>query len=204
MYKKLKQKIYETIEEDVSDSWVHKIFEAFIVSLIILNVVAIIIGSLIRENSSFLVDFEMFSIVIFTIEYLLRLWTASLKYPNYSKIKALLKFVFSVQGLIDLLAILPFYISYRLPKNLDGRIIRVLRLFRLLRILKLTRFLDSFKMIIRVVKSKKYELLITFFVAFMFMVIASTVMFELEHYAQPEKFPDIICHFGGVLQRLLL
>jgi len=197
MYK-LKLRIYETIEEDISDSRAHKIFEVFIVGLIILNVVAIIAESfllksnisepILAEYTNFFKRFEVFSVIVFSIEYLLRVWTAQLKYPEYSKIKATLRFIFSAQGLIDLSAILPFYISLRL----DGRIFRLLRLLRLLRILKLTRFLDSFKLIINVIKNRKYELLMTIFVALMFLVIASTIMFEIENKAQPEKFPDII------------
>lgn len=196
MYK-LKNKIYRIIEEDISDSWLHKVFEGFIVGLIILNVIAIIVRSFLPgdQDSVYLYTFELFSVIVFSIEYVLRLWTAPLKYPEYSKIKATLKFMFSAAGLIDLMAILPFYISLRLPKTIDGRIFRLLRLLRLLRVLKLTRFLDSFKMITNVVKGRKYELLITFFVAFMFMVIASTIMFELESKAQPDKFPNIISAF---------
>jgi voltage-gated potassium channel len=199
---KLKQKIYETIEEDISDNRAHKLFEVFIVSLIILNVAAIIIESflsksgipeyLIAEYTLILKRFEVFSVIVFSIEYLLRVWTAQLKYPEYSKIKASFKFIFSAAGLIDLMAILPFFIDLRLHKDLDGRIVRLLKLLRLLRILKLTRFLDSFKLITNVIKNRKYELLITIFVALMFIVIASTIMFELENKAQPDKFPNII------------
>lgn len=200
MYK-LKQRIYEIIEEDVSDRLVHKLFEGFIVGLIILNVVAVIAESFVSKNKpillefvdeAFLNKFELFSVIVFSIEYLLRLWTAQLKYPEYSKAKATIKFMFSAAGLIDLFAIMPFFIEIRFGTQLDLRIIRLLRLLRLLRILKLTRFLDSFKLISNVIKSRKYELLITIFVAFMFIIIASTIMFELETKAQPEKFPDFI------------
>lgn len=200
MYK-LKQKVYETIEEDITDSLAHKIFEVFTVGLIILNVVAIIAGSFVPAGTTvskvkvFLDTFEVFSVIVFSLEYLLRLWTAELKYPGYSKNKAALKFMFSVSGIIDLLAILPFYIDLFVPNSFDGRIIRAVKLLRLLRILKLTRFLDSFKLITSVIKCRKYELLITFFVAFMFVVVASTIMFELEKEAQPEKFSDIISAF---------
>jgi voltage-gated potassium channel len=78
----------------------------------------------------------------------------------------------------------------------------VLRLLRLLRILKLTRFLDSFIVIKNVIKKRRYELLITGFIAFMVITIASTLMYELEHNAQPDKFPDIISAFWWAIATL--
>lgn len=200
MYK-LKRKIYETMEDGLSESLAAKIFEVFIVGMIICNVVAIIIGSGVENNPKMvnlneaLDGFEVFSVIVFSVEYLLRIWTADLKYPGFGKIKAISKFIFSPSGIIDLLAVMPFYVKIYVPNSLDGRILRAIRLLRLLRILKLTRFVDSFKLISNVIKNRKYELLITFFIAAMFVVIASCIMFELENEAQPDKFPNILSAF---------
>lgn len=205
---KLKRKIYETMEDEISQSFAANAFEAFIVGLIICNIAAIITGSFVRDNlkytsvNTFLGAFETFSVIVFTIEYLLRIWTADLKYPGCKRIRAISMFIFSGSGVIDILAILPFYMDLYLPYNFDGRILRALRVLRILRILKLTRFLDSFQLITKVMKSRKYELLMTIFVAFMFIVVASTVMFELEREAQPDKFPDIISAFWWAIATL--
>jgi voltage-gated potassium channel len=199
---KLKEKIFGIIEEDVSDSLAHKIFEVFIVTLIILNVFAIIFESYVNVKGSFFRIFENFSVAVFTIEYVLRFWTADVKYSGYSKLKSRLKFISSPMGIIDVLSILPFYIGRFAPILLDGRILRVLRLLRLLRILKLSRFLDSFSVIRKVIKKRRYELLITGFIAFILIVVASTLMFEVENEAQPDKFPDIISSFWWAIATL--
>ena len=83
-----------------------------IITLIILNVVAIIIETIPEINESlisFLETFEIASVVIFSVEYILRIYVSSLTHPSSNNFKSALKFVFSIYGLIDLLAIIPFY-----------------------------------------------------------------------------------------------
>ena len=203
MLKNLKQIIFETIEEDISERLSHKVFEAFIIILIILNVLSIVLQSCLPKQYDIFNYFEIISVFIFTIEYILRLWTADLKSINKSTLENRVKFVFSPIGIIDILSILPFYLSLFFPANiLDGRILRALRLLRLLRIFKLTRFLDSFQIIQTVFKKRKYELIITGFIALLIIIISSTLMFEIEHDAQPDKFPDILSSFWWAIATL--
>jgi voltage-gated potassium channel len=161
----IKRRIYGIIEEDVSDSLLHKIFEVFIITLIILNIIAIIAESSVKNESILFDRFELFSVAVFTLEYLLRLWTADIKYGNTSGLRARTKFIFSAFGIVDIVAILPFYAVIFLPFVIDGRMFRMLRLLRLLRILKLYRFLDSFALIKKVIRNRRHELLITGFIA---------------------------------------
>ena len=101
------------------------------------------------------------SVVVFSLEYLGRIWTCTLL-ENYSHpIKGRLKFIFSPIGLIDLLAILPWYLPFIM--NIDGRILRLLRLFRLVRIFKMGRYSTAFKMISNVLKRRKEELLVNLY-----------------------------------------
>tara|TARA_B100000809_G_C14954968_1_gene465243 strand:- start:101 stop:622 length:522 start_codon:yes stop_codon:yes gene_type:complete len=92
----------------------------------------------------------------------------------------------STSGIIDLLAILPFYLPFILPFDL-----RMLRLFRLLRVLKLSRYSKSLKTISNVLKDTKSELVITIFIAFIFLILSSTLMYYFEHEAQPDKFANV-------------
>jgi voltage-gated potassium channel len=92
-------------------------------------------------------------------------------------------------ALIDLLAVLPFYLPVVIP--IDLRFLRVLRLIRVFRVLKFARYSDSLQMLGRVLKKKKAELIITFFVVFLLLIIASSLIFEFEKEAQPEKFYSI-------------
>ncbi|MBA6314933.1 ion transporter [Cellulophaga baltica] len=168
------------------------IFLKFIYGLIILNILAIILASYkeIRFNySQVLENFELFSVVIFSLEYVIRLWTADLEYKKVGAFSKRIKFATSAYGIIDILAILPFYLPLFFP--FDLKVLRILRLFRLLRIFKLGRLSKSMKTITNVLKETKSELSITVFVAFVLLILSSTLMYYFENEAQPEKFENI-------------
>ena len=167
-------------------------FDIFISILIVLNVIVVFLESYAQINDVYGVFFKVFeavSILVFTLEYSLRIWTADYLYPHLSPFKARLKFVFSFLGLVDLLAILPFFLP--LFFKTDLRIIRALRLVRLMRIFKLTRHSKSLKMIGEVLKETRYDLMVTIFATIIMLIVASTLMFSLENEAQPEAFDNI-------------
>lgn len=191
---KLKQFLYETMEDEVSDRLSHKIFESFITTLIILNVISIVLESIKIIPVHFFIWFENVSVSIFTIEFILRLLIIPIKSHKKGWLYTIGKQTLSPMGIIDLLSILPFYLQLIL-KGInfpDARVLRLLRLIRILRILKLTRYLNSFKLIVKVIKSRKHELFITGYIAVLLLLIASTLMFEIENDAQPDKFPNIL------------
>jgi voltage-gated potassium channel len=132
--------------------------------------------------------FEVFSIIVFTIEYLLRLWTARYKFPD-SKIPYL-HFVFSAGAIIDLAAILPFYLPF--VTGVDLRFLRVLRLLRMFRIFKLGRYSEAMAIIGRVLKKEKEKLITTIILTIIMIFVASTIMYYVENPAQPEVFKNII------------
>ena len=92
-------------------------------------------------------------------------------------------------AIIDLLAILPFYIPFLIP--VDLRFLRALRLFRLLRLLKIGRYSNAIQLIGSILKRKKPELTITFVIIFVLLIITSSLMYYIEHDAQPETFSSI-------------
>lgn len=182
----MKKKVYNLINNN-------QLFIKFIYGLIILNVILLILESYksIRNKfGDFLEIFEIISVVIFTIEYLLRLWTSDLN-ENYkgNSLTKRFRFGYSTIGIIDLIAILPFYLPFLFP--FDLRIVRILRLFRFLRIFKLGRYSKSLKTINSVLKETKSELAITVFVAFILLVLSSTLMYYIESDVQPENFASI-------------
>jgi len=181
----IKKRVYNFIENN-------NLFLNFIYGLIILNVISIVLSSykgIKKDYESLFYGFEIFSVIIFTVEYFLRLWTADLKYNSTSSSFKRLKFVISKYGLIDLLSILPFYLPFIFP--FDLRVIRILRLFRLLRIFKLGRFSKSMKTINSVLKETKSELYVTLFIASILLILSSTLMFFIENEVQPKKFENI-------------
>lgn len=182
----LKRRTYYLLNE-------HPLFIRFIYGLIITNVVALILESYQEIRlplGTFFWYFELFSVIVFTIEYLLRVWTADLAvHDPVSAFRKRLAFVFSFLGLIDLLAILPFYLPLLFP--FDLRIVRILRLFRLLRIFKLGRYSKSLRTISSVIEETRAELLLTVFVAFILLILSSTLMYYVEGEAQPDNFASI-------------
>ena len=200
----LKEKIFDLIDGGEKErSLVTKRITLFIMVLIILSVVAIILESyesLSKKYEWGFQAFEIFTVIIFSIEYLLRLWTADLKYPHKSKSAARLKFIKSPMGVVDLIAILPFYIPFLIA--MDMRFIRILRVVRLLRVLKLNRHSQSLNIIGNIFYEKRSELAMTIFVTFVLLLVSSTIMYNLEHTEQPEKFSDVISTFWWAIATL--
>ena len=164
-------------------------FIKFIYTLILLNVAALILESYksLHDNYSNLFNaFEVFSVIIFTIEYLLRIWVSDRSKEDKTE---RLNFAFSTMGIIDLIAILPFYLPFIFP--IDLRVVRILRIFRLLRIFKLGRYSKSLKTIKYILRETKAELSTTIFVTFVLMILSSTLMYYIEHDDQPEQFASI-------------
>jgi voltage-gated potassium channel len=179
----LKRKIYGIINEN-------PFFLVFIQSLIIINMLAVMLESvsyLHKNYGPFFYWFEVVSVAIFTIEYLARVWSAD--FGTMQPIKRRLKFIFSFLGLIDLVAILPFYLPFLI--TFDLRFLRIMRLVRLFRVFKIARYSMALKLIGKVLKRKKEEIFLTLFITFLLLIVASSFMFYVEHEAQPEEFTNI-------------
>ena len=199
----MKNKIYKLVEKGSHGSKLNLYFDYSIMLLIILNVIAIIIETIPTINiqfEKFLRIFDIVSVMIFSIEYLMRLYVSNLTHPSNSKIRSIFLFVFSFFGLIDLFAILPFYLPFLI--TVDLRFLRILRLLRFFRILKINRYNSSLSLIWEVIKEKKSELSIIGFAVLLIMLIASFLMYYIEGQAQPESFPNILASLWWALATL--
>jgi voltage-gated potassium channel len=188
----IKQKIYNLVEKGSHGSKINLLFDYFIIVLIILNVVAIALDTLTGLSEPLRImlrKFELVSIGIFTIEFILRIYVSDITHPAKSKMASAAKFIFSPFGIIDLLAILPFYIPFII--KIDLRFLRLIRLIRFFRVLKISRYNSTLKLIRDVLKEKRAELGMTFFVAGLFLLVSGFVMFSVENPVQPDKFPNI-------------
>lgn len=193
----LKKRIFFLIDEKgrKKSHW-NRFFHLSIMALILLSVTGIILESFANFREQYgvaLQVFEWFTVAVFSAEYLLRVWTADLKFTEDSPWRARLQFILSPMGLIDLLAILPFYLPFFF--KFDLRFIRILRITRLLRIFKLSRYTRALSLFTSVFFEKRNELGITLFVMFLLLLMSSTIMYYLESDIQPEQFPDIISTF---------
>lgn len=189
-----KQKIWEIVEAVEHSDRKGKFFDLFdiaILTLISLNVLAVILETVqtIHENYGvYFYWFEIFSVIVFSVEYLLRVW-ASNSQPKYAKpFRGRIKFMLTPMALVDLLAILPFFLTFF---AFDLRFIRTIRLFRLFRVFKFVRYSNTLKLFGKVVKGKKEELIVTVTIMFVLVIITSSFIYLAEHEAQPDKFTDI-------------
>ncbi len=183
----LRQQVYTLLEGE--KTLASRLFNGFILLLIVVNVVAIVLESVesIYAAHHLLFDrFETFSVLVFTLEYILRWWVCVEDTRYYHAVKGRLIYMVTFMAIIDLVAILPFYLS--MFTTLDTRFLRVLRL---LRIFKLTRHLHSLEILIQVIRQEGSVLASAMFILLVLMIVASGGMYVMEHDAQPEVFGSI-------------
>lgn len=159
MYSKIKRRTYEILENSENGDKAGKAFDVFIMALIIVNVIMVIVDTFDIPPSvqTFSRCFEVVSVIIFTVEYVLRLWTCDLKRPGKPAAISRLKYIFSFMALIDLLAIMPFYLPMII--SIDLRVLRMLRVVRLFRIFKINRYTTALNAITTVFKNKASQLI---------------------------------------------
>lgn len=188
----MKNRIYKILEVASEDDVTSRAFDIFIMALIFLNVLAVIletVESLATQYASFFATFETVSVAVFTVEFVLRLWVCTEGEERGNVVTKRIRFVIKPMSVIDLLAILPFYLPVVIP--LDPRFLRALRLFRLFRLFKMGRYSESLQTLGNVLKAKKEEMIVTFFVISLLLVFASSTIYYVEHDAQPEAFSSI-------------
>lgn len=182
--------MFKEIREIVKVNGDHNLSTTFDKFITLSILVAIIHLTLETEKSIYNAYNRVFDItefiltVIFSFEYVARILTFSKKYYG----KSFIRFVFSFDLLIDLLALLPFYLTL-LP--IDLRYLRIFRLFRLARIFKLTRYNKAIQTVKVVMSAKKEILTISFILIGIILYLVSALMYYVENAAQPEVFSSI-------------
>lgn len=187
----LRKRLYVTLEPSEKGGLPERIFEIFLISIIILNIVAIIIGSVEdvdRTYGHYFRIFDIFSMIFFTIEYAARLYSIVEKKQYSDPVKGRVKFALSPIAVIDLLSFLPFYLTF-FP--FDLRFLRVFRLMALFRMFKIARYLHALNIFRKVLVERKEQLVLSFLFILFILVIISFIMFYVEHPAQPDKFSSI-------------
>lgn len=187
---RVKRRIYDIIQIGNKTDVPSTLFDYFIVVVILINLVVTFMSTFETFDSckSILESIEFITIIIFAVEYVLRLFTAECLYPQKSKKVALFTFIFSLYGLIDLFSFLPYFMPIFFPSGVVAfRMFRVIRIFRLF---KLNAQYDAFHVVLQVLKEKQAQLLSSMALIFIIMLAASLSMYSLEHDAQPEAFKN--------------
>ncbi len=186
-----KGKVHTILHPELGFTKWDKIVNGFIIILICLNVIVVILETVpsLHLYHPYFIVFDTVSVIIFTIEYLLRLWSSSYD-PKYShKVHGRLKYMFSMYALIDLVAILPFYIHE--IYSLDLRLLVMLRLLRFLRLFRLTAYMKSARIVRSVFVGRANELKLSLVLILFLIVIAGCTVYFVEHPAQPTVFSSI-------------
>ncbi|MBQ6679111.1 MAG: ion transporter [Lachnospiraceae bacterium] len=189
---KKRKRIFEIIQIGNREDFPSRAFDIFIVTAIVLNIAVLILDTFdqLSAYDGVFRTVEIVTILIFCVEYALRIWTADLLYPEEKKkSRAILKFIFSFDGLVDLLTILPFFFLSGMGAV---RFLRVARIFHLFRIN--TQY-ESFQVITSVLKEKRNAILYSVFIIVVLILASSLTMYSVEHAAQPETFKNA---FSGI------
>ncbi len=198
-----KKRIFEIIQIGYDKDVVSRGFDVVIILMILANLFIALFETF-EASTAFLPvlnTLELVTVVFFTVEYCLRLWTADLLFPGKPLAKALLCYVFSFSGVIDLCSFLFYYLPFVFPSGVVA--FRMFRIVRILRLFRINAYYDALNVISDVVKSKKDQLLSSIFIILVLMMAASLCMYSLEHSVQPEIFQNAFSGFWWAVSTLL-
>lgn len=185
----MKKRIFQIIQIGDKTDFLSRTFDIFISITIIINIVVLFLQTFnqLEKYFPFFHIVEIITILIFIIEYILRIWTSEFLYSENKN--HVLKFMFSFNGIVDLLAILPFFF-------LSGFIVfRMLRIFRILHLFKLNSQYDSFNVIVQVLKEKRNQITSSVMIILILLLASSLCMYSVENVVQPNNFSNA---FSGI------
>lgn len=186
-----KKRIFDIIQIGKENDFASKAFDVGIVITIIVNISIMFFQTYdeLAQYQGLMGTIELVTVLIFCLEYFLRIWTASYLYPDSKRMTAVFRFVTSFDGIVDLCTILPFF-------YLSGFIaFRMLRVVRILHLFRINSNYDSINVIKTVFIDKKNQLFSSMFIIMILMCASSLCMYSAEHEAQPEAFSNA---FSGI------
>jgi voltage-gated potassium channel len=188
---KLRKRTYEILESARDDDPASRWCDLFLVILIVLNVIAVILESVPDLYAAYeqgFSTFETFSVMVFTVEYLLRVWGSVERTGiiHHHPITGRLRYMMTPMALLDLIVILPFFLTL-----LGGVDLRSMRVLRLLRVLRLTRYSSALRLLKDVVKVEADNIGAALFILMMMVVLSASLVYLAESDVQPTKFGSI-------------
>ena len=193
---KFRKRLFEILEIGSDLDAISRIYDFVSAFAIVINIIASVMYTydhLRLEYGKALIIIEQVTVAFFAIDYILRVFTAKFLYVKETESKAIFKYIFSFNGIIDLLSFMPYYLPIFFPTGTVAfRMIRVVRIFRLFRI---NAYHDSLSVITEVLKGKRQQLISSVFIILILMLASSLCMYSLEHEAQPEVFSHA---FSGI------
>lgn len=191
-----RKRLFEIIEIGLPGDVASQVYDVFNILSIVINLVVSVMNTFDDLHARFgpwLVTIEAATVAFFAADFAMRLWTAKFLRPSLTEPRAVLRYIFSFSGLVDLLSFLPYYLPVFFPSGAVAfRMFRVARVFRLFRV---NAYYDSLGVITQVISSKRQQLFSSVFILLVLMLASSLCMYSLEHDAQPEVFSNA---FSGI------
>lgn len=187
----LRQKVFALLHPTASSGPLHRYIDSLIILCVLVSVVSIVLETVPEMHALFAAQFhalELFTVTVFTLEYLGRVYGCC-ELPRYADpVRGRLRYMVSIPALIDLVAILPFFIGLLIGHLFDLRFFRV---FRLSRLLKLSRYTGTLNTLFKAVQREQRVLFASAFMMVLLVILTASLGYELEHAAQPDKFESI-------------
>jgi len=193
-YRRFKKSLHQILDIEDQKDTATRIVNGVLFGLIILNAVAVVVESTPQPEvvHQWLTRFEKFSLWIFFIEYLLRIWVCIENKQFSHPVTGRLRYMITPLAIIDLITILPFLLQLI---GINISMLRILRTLRLLKFARLVRYSKAYLFIKVAILSRKDEFLVGFFLMMVTLLIASSLMYLAEHEAQPKLFSSIPAAF---------
>jgi voltage-gated potassium channel len=190
-WKELRRRTHAVLEQDAVGDRTSRLVDRLLVGLIIVNLIAVALESVPAYQARYAIVFafvEYLSLAAFTADYLLRLWSAVEHgpYRHLSPLRARLKYALSPAGIVDLIAVLPFWFAFLVPEDL-----RVLQVFRMVRFFKFARYSPAMRSLLDVLYLERRSLFGCLFIALGTAVVAASLMHLAEAKVQPDKLGTI-------------
>ncbi|MBR6326448.1 MAG: ion transporter [Lachnospiraceae bacterium] len=195
-WQRIRSRLFDMVSVGVVDDPVNQGYDIISTGLLVLNLAvsfAMTFDGAMTRCGTTLRAIEALTVLFFAVDYVLRALTAGCLFPEKSEPKALVAYIFSMAGIIDLLSFLPYYLPVFFPAGAVAfRMFRVARIFRLFRI---NAYYDSLNVITEVIVGKSQQILSSVFILVVLMMASSLCMYSLEHEAQPDVFTNA---FSGI------
>ena len=191
----VKKRIFDIIQIGNKTDLASTAFDVVISGLILLSIAVTFLQTFdeLAVMRPLLSGIELVTIVVFLVEYVLRLWTAEYLFPDRKGLVAVLAFVVSFYGIVDLLTIVSYFVPFLFSNGFVAlKMLRVIRIFRLFR---LNASYDAFNVITDVLRDKGQQISSSVVLILILMFMSSLCMYSLEHEAQPENFANA---FSGI------
>lgn len=193
--RKIQVRVNEIIDKGKPGDILSKIYDIVSVLLILVSVSFILVETFPLPNAvhNAIYVFELIIAIIFAIEYVLRVWTAPIDFPEMRPDKARMKYIFSFISLVDLLSIVPVFVA-NIPTATG--ILKIFKLCKIIRLLKVSRYLNSVANFGKAIQKKKKQIIMSIVAIAILIMICSVLIYSFENRVQPEAFSN---GFSGVI-----